>query len=68
MNRTQQQFADSMSKSSQQRVSNDTLQALELKLSDVAKTMRENKTILAYEMIRTLQEFVAYERAKHSTQ
>ena len=68
MNRTQQQFADSMSKSSQQRVSNDTLQALELKLSEVAKTMRENKTILAYEMIRTLQEFVAYERAKQSTQ
>ena len=50
------------------RISNDTLQALDTKLADVAKTMRENKTILAYEMIRTLQEFVAYERAKQSAQ
>jgi hypothetical protein len=50
------------------RVQPDVLLALETKLTEIAKTMRENKTILAYEMIRTLQEFIAYERAKHSAQ
>ena len=49
-------------------VSIGTLQALDSKLTEIAKTMRENKTILAYEMLRTLQEFVAYERAKQSAQ
>jgi hypothetical protein len=50
------------------KVAPDVLLALDSKLTEIARTMRENKTILAYEMIRTLQEFVAYERAKHSAQ
>jgi hypothetical protein len=50
------------------RISNDLLQALEIRLNSIGKLMRENKTIAAYEEVRQLQEFVAYERAKHSAQ
>ena len=46
----------------------DTLQALDTRLTDIAKAMRENRTIAAYELVRQLQEFVAYERAKQSAQ
>jgi hypothetical protein len=64
----QQQFEEAMAKGSQQRVQPDILQALETRLTDISKAMRENRTIAAYELIRQLQEFVSYERAKHSAQ
>jgi hypothetical protein len=54
--------------SSVTRVQPDVLQALDTRLSDISKAMRENRTIAAYELIRQLQEFVSYERAKHSAQ
>jgi hypothetical protein len=57
-----------MAKSSQQRVSPDLLNAIGGNLESIAKAMRENRTIAAYELVRQLQEFVAYERAKHSAQ
>jgi hypothetical protein len=50
------------------RIANDVLAALETRVADISKTMCENKTILAYEKIRQLGEFIAYERAKHSAQ
>jgi hypothetical protein len=50
------------------RVSPDLLNAIGGNLESIAKAMRENRTIAAYELVRQLQEFVAYERAKHSAQ
>jgi hypothetical protein len=50
------------------RISNDLLLALETRIITITKLMRENKTIAAYEEVRQLQEFVAYERAKQSAQ
>jgi hypothetical protein len=50
------------------RIQPDVLLALESRIADISKTMCENKTILAYEKIRQLGEFIAYERAKHSAQ
>jgi hypothetical protein len=50
------------------RITNDVLSALDSRLNDISKMMRENKTIAAYELIRQLQEFVSYERAKQTAQ
>jgi hypothetical protein len=62
------QYCVNVDNSAQARIQPDVLLALESRIADIAKTMCENKTILAYEKIRQLGEFIAYERAKHSAQ
>jgi hypothetical protein len=46
----------------------DVLQGVEIRLQDVVKHLRAGRTVEGYEQVRQLQEFVAYERAKQSTQ